>query len=65
MPRPLPPARFAVPAGWRAACLVLAALIVPDVADFALDLGAGVAAGVLMLLYTRRKSETEDVCAES
>ena len=65
MPRPLPTARFAVPAAWRAACLALAALLVPDAADFALDLGAGVAAGALMLLYVRRKSETEDVCAES
>ncbi|HZR67738.1 MAG TPA: hypothetical protein VFB01_01655 [Burkholderiales bacterium] len=65
MPRPLPPARFAVPAAWRATCLVLAALVVPDVLDFALDLGAGVAAGALMLLYVRRKSETEAVCAES
>jgi len=35
------------------------------VLDFALDLGAGVAAGALMLLYVRRKSETEAVCAES
>ncbi|HEY6863582.1 MAG TPA: hypothetical protein VI319_06740 [Burkholderiales bacterium] len=65
MPRPLPPARFAVPAAWRAACLVVAALVVPDVADFVLDIGAGVAAGALMLLYVRRKSETEAVCAES
>ena len=58
-------ARFAVPAAWRAACLVLAALIVPDVADFVLDLGAGVGAGALMLLYVRNRSEMEAVCAES
>jgi VanZ family protein len=36
-----------------------------DVGDFAVDVLAGVAVGALMLIYARRKSRTEPVCAES
>ena len=35
-----------------------------DVGDFAVDVLAGVAAGALMLIYARRKSRTEPICAE-
>jgi VanZ family protein len=37
---------------------------VADVADFAVDVVAGLAAGTLMLLLARRKWKTEPVCAE-
>jgi VanZ family protein len=35
-----------------------------DTADFAVDVLAGFAAGALMLLYARRKTRTEPLCAE-
>jgi VanZ family protein len=37
---------------------------VSDIGDFAADALAGITVGALMLLYARRKSRTEPVCAE-
>jgi hypothetical protein len=111
VPEAAPSPGPALPAAWRAACLVLAALLVFDLLylgaqpfvvyggltallwlgaggrmtftviaavvavagleelrkygiDFAVDAVAGFAAGAVMLLYARRKSRMEPVCAE-